>query len=204
MERKKIFSSRKRNATKIERIYRILLSVPYIERSIYRISKESDTDYHWTHNTLKELEKQGVVEGSTLIEPISLFKIWAERPISTLFREYHIQEPKKFIKEVKLDHAITTYYAENQIGSYLIPRIFDIYIHEKDSKLWHERLIENGYVGKGNVRILLADEHVFWNRILEGPLKTVSIQQLIVDLIREGGVCVEAAEILMERFYDRK
>ncbi len=204
MKREEILSSRKRNAIKIERIYRILLSFPYVERSVYRISKESDTDYHWTYNTLKDLEKLGVMEGSTLIEPISLFKIWADRPISTLFREYHIQEPKKFIKKVKLDHAITTYYAENQIGSYLIPSRLDIYIHEEDSKLWHERLIENGYVGKGNVRILLADEHVLWNRILEGPLKTVSIQQLIVDLIREGGVCMEAAEILMERYYDRK
>ena len=204
MKREEVLSSRKRNAIKIERIYRILLSVPYVERSIYRISKESDTDYHWTYDTMKDLEKQGVVEGSSLIEPISLFKIWADRSNSTLFREYHIQEPKKFIKEVKLDHAITTYYAENQIGSYLIPSVLEIYIHEKDSKLWHERLIANGYVGKGNVRILLADEHVFWDRILEGPLKTVSLQQLIVDLMREGGVCMEAAEILMERYYDRK
>ncbi len=204
MKGEEILSTRKRNAIKIERIYRILLSLPYIERSVYRISKESDTDYHWTYKTLKELEKQGVVEGHTLVEPISLFKIWADRPNSTLFRDYHIQEPKKFIQEVELDHAITTYYAENQIGSYLIPRILDIYIHEKDSRLWHEKLIKNGYAGKGNVRILLADEHVFWNRIQEGPLHTVSIQQLIVDLMREGGVCMEAAEILMERFYGKK
>ena len=133
MKGEKILSSGKRNASKLERIFRILLSLPFVERSIYRISKESDTDYHWTYNTLKELEKLGVVEGQKLIEPISLFKIWADRPITTLFREYHIQEPKKFIHEVELDYAITTYYAENQLGSYLIPRIMDIYIHEKDS-----------------------------------------------------------------------
>ena len=76
----------------------------------------------------------------------------------------------------------------------------DIYIHEKDSNRWHKKLMENGLVGKGNVRILLADEHVFWDRILEGSMKTVSIQQLIVDLMREGGVCMEAAEMLMERY----
>jgi len=197
-------SKRNRQAIKIERIFRILLSICYAERSVRRISKEADTDYHWTYKTLKELERDGIVQGTKIIDPMSLFKKWADRPTSVLFREYHIQDPKKFIHETDLDYAMTTYYAENQIGSYLIPRIMDIYIHEKDINLWHEKLIDNGYVGKGNVRILLADEHVFWDSIQEGPLKTVSIQQLIVDLMREGGVCTEAAEILVERYYGRK
>lgn len=197
-------SKRNRQAIKIERIFRVLLSIPYVERSVRRISKEADTDYHWTYKTLKELEREGIVQAMKVIDPMSLFRKWADRPTSVLFREYHIQDPKKFIQEMELDYAMTTYYAENQIGGYLISRIMDIYIHEKDINLWHEKLIENGYVGKGNVRILLADEHVFWDSIQEGPLKTVSIQQLIVDLMREGGVCTEAAEILVERCYGRK
>ncbi len=196
-------SKRNRRAIKIERIFRVLLSIPYVERSVRKVSKEAEADYHWTYNILKELEREGIVQDTKIIDPMSLFKKWADRPNSVLFREYHIQNPKKFILETELDYAMTTYFAENQIGSYLIPRIMDIYIHEEDINIWHENLIENGYVGKGNVRILLADEHVFWDSINEGPLKTVSVQQLIVDLMREGGVCTEAAEILVERYYGR-
>lgn len=194
---------RNKQSIKIERIYRVLLSIPDVERSVRRISKEAETDYHWTYNTIKELEERGIVHCTRLMDPSSLFRVWAERPVTTLFREYHIQNPKSFIENIELDHALTTYYAENQIGNYLVPRIMDIYIHEKDIDLWHEKLIEKGFAGQGNVRILLGDEHVFWDRISKGPLKTVSIQQLIVDLLREGGVCVEAAEILMERYYGR-
>ena len=195
---------RNKQAIKIERIYRVLLSIPYVERSIRKISKEAETDYHWTYKNMKELEEKGIIQGTKLIDPKSLFKIWSERPVTTLFREYHIPNPKSFIENIELDYALTTYHAENQIGNYLIPRIMDVYIHENDINEWHEKLIDQGYAGKGNVRILLADEHVFWDRISEGPLNTVSIQQLIVDLLREGGLCVEAAEILMERYYGKE
>jgi len=47
----------------------------------------------------------------------------------------------------------------------------------------------------------LTDEHVFWNRIEVKEWPIVSIQQLIVDLLREGAECREAAEILIRRFY---
>ena len=67
-------SKRKRQAIKIERVYRILLSVPYVKRSVRNISKEAQTDYHWTHNIMKDLERMGIVEDSKVIDPISLFQ----------------------------------------------------------------------------------------------------------------------------------
>jgi len=195
---------RKRYGMKVERIYRILLSIPYKKRTWYRIAKDADADYHWTTNILKELQGLGVVDGSKVNRPQDLFTIWANRPTPTHYREYHLQEPLNTIKGAEYDFAVTTYYAEQLVGDYLFPRYMDIYIRKKDANRWHELLIKNGYVGKGNIRLLLADEHVFWSANEHHPIKIVSIQQLIVDLLREGGVCTEAAELLMERFYGTK
>jgi hypothetical protein len=189
---------------KIERIYRVLLSPSGRKRTWYRIAKDADTAYGWTHRVLSELQDQGVIKGSDVIEPERLFGIWAERRTSTRFREYHIQDQLKTIKNAKLDFALTTYYAEQLVGNYLFPRYIDLYIHEEDANKWHHYMSQHGYVGKGNVRILRGDEHVFWEANDKTALKTVSVQQLIVDLLREGGVCMEAAELLIEGFYGKK
>lgn len=194
----------KRPGIKVERIYRILLDLPYQERTNYRIAKDAGADYHWTIDKLRELEEMGVIKGSKVIRPVDLFTIWASRPNPTRYREYHIQEPLNMIKEAEFDLAITTYFAEQLVGNYLFPRYLDIYIHKEDAAGWHEFLVKRGLVGKGNVRILLADEHVFWKSNKEYLAGIVCVQQLIVDLLREGGVCTEAAELLMERFYGKE
>jgi len=56
-----------------------------------------------------------------------------------------------------------------------------------------------GLVGRGNLRLLLADNHVFYGSFERAGLKVVSLPQLIVDLFDEGSVCVEAAEKLLEK-----
>ena len=58
---------------------------------------------------------------------------------------------------------------------------------------------ENGLVGKGNMKLLLADKHVFDGSFEIDELNLVSLPQLIIDLFDEGGVCVEAAEKLLEK-----
>jgi hypothetical protein len=150
------------------------------------------------------LQDKRIIKGSDVIEPERLFGIWAQRRTSTRFREYHIQDQLNTIKNAKLDFALTTYYAEQLLGDYLFPRYIDLYIHEEDANDWHRYLSQKGYVGKGNVRILLGDDHVFWETNDRTALKTVSVQQLIVDLLREGAVCVEAAELLIEGYYGKK
>ena len=47
-----------------------------------------------------------------------------------------IQEPLKIIKNLKLDYAITTYFAENVIQKYIFPSRLDIYIKEEDLEKW--------------------------------------------------------------------
>jgi hypothetical protein len=89
--------------------------------------------------------------------------------------------------------------AENLIQGYLFRSRIDLYILPQDQGEWHAYLSKRGLVGRGNVRTLALDEHVFYNRNKHKNLTTVSIPQLIVDLLKEGGPCTEAAELLMNK-----
>ncbi len=80
-------------------------------------------------------------------------------------------------------------------------RRFDIYIKIKDDFNWHSYLQNHGVTGKGNFRVLLTDDHIFWKNKKIRNTNVVSIQQLILDLLREGAECEEAADILIRRFY---
>jgi hypothetical protein len=70
-----------------------------------------------------------------------------------------------------------------------------------DGVKWHKLLTKHGYVGKGNIQVLLADDHVFFERQNVGGYPLVSTQQLIVDLYRTGAECAEAADLLVSRSY---
>ena len=51
------------------------------------------------------------------------------------------------------------------------------------------------------MRLLIEDEHAFYSNIKKEGLRIVSIPQLILDLLREEGVAIEAAHMLMEKEY---
>ncbi len=101
-----------------------------------------------------------------------------------------------------MEYAFTGYFAENLVGNYLFPRYYELYINDFELEKWHKHLINSGYVGNGNVKIYCTDHHVFFEKYEVEGWPVVSIQQLIVDLIREGAECGEAAEILMKRIYN--
>jgi len=186
----------------VDVIYRHPLSKKRKMRKWYQIAKAGDVSYGYAHQILSELQDKKIIKGSNVKKPRKLFELWSYHPINILYREYQVQRPKNIFKNIKLNYAFTTYFAENIVGNYLFPRLFDIYIHEEDSLDWHSILSQKGFAGKGNVRILLSDKHVFWDgKIIDGwPI--VSIQQLIVDLMREGVECSEAADLLIKRFYN--
>jgi hypothetical protein len=191
-------------APKLERIYRVLLDDPLRKWSIKGLTKEALTEYHWTYDVFKELEAKGYVFEGKIIDVVSMFELWSKRPSHSSSREYHVQDPESLLLGQKKDFAVTTYFAENKLGQYLLPKRMDIYLHKTDLNFWHEEVIKVGYVGKGNLRLLISDEHVFWHsKIIEG-LRIVGTQQLIVDLLREGGVCTEAAENLIRRYYGQE
>jgi hypothetical protein len=169
----------------------------------YKIAKEAETAYGWTHRILTRLQDKGYIKGTKVLEPVELFKIWLARPRHRKYREYHIKKP---VDILSMDHepryAVTTYFAEEVVGAYLFPRYLDLYIEDQEAKYWHDLLIGRGYAGKGNVRLLVDEPHVFYGAMTEKGRRIVSIQQLILDLLDEGAECAEAAQLLVERYYN--
>jgi hypothetical protein len=87
------------------------------------------------------------------------------------------------------------------VNHYLFPSRTDLYIRMNDFDSWHNLFVKEGaLVGGGNVRLRWYDDQVFCNSFFVNDYRIVSIPQLIVDLIREGGVTVQAAEMMIEKY----
>ena len=111
-----------------------------------------------------------------------------------------IKEPLKLLKKVKLPYVLTTYQAENLMQYHLFPTRIDLYIKQEDRQKWHALLMKEGLYGKGNVRIMVADDHIGYGRRKIKGLFVVALPQLIIDLFAEGGPAAEAAEMLLAKF----
>lgn len=183
---------------KRERILRALLNSKPLSKN--ELSKQAECTRQWVILFLKELEKKKLVKGIKLTSRKKLFEYWislSKKPKKT--RSYMVKEPLQILKKSKLDYALTTYQAENLVQHYLFPSRTDIYIKEADLSKWHKLITKNGLYGKGNFRIIIADDHVMYGKRKINGISIVSIPQLIVDLAKEGGPCQEAAEMLMKR-----
>ena len=186
---------------KVERIYRVLLSRRLDEPSWYRVAREADVAYGWAHRVLGALERDGILDGRRLVDPPALFALWASRPDRRVYREYHVRDAGELIRDSGMDHALTGYAAENLVGHYLFPRYHEVYVRPGDAAAWHDLMTSRGLVGRGNVQVILADGHVFYERQEVDGWSLVSVQQLIVDLYRTGVECAEAADLLVGRWY---
>ncbi len=182
-----------------ERVIRVLLNHPSGELTKYKLAKLADGAFSWVHDILKNFEKKGYVEKTKVKKYKELYLLWKGWKMQPTQREYMIREPLDILSTTNMKYALTTYSAENLIQGYLFPSRVDFYIDPVDLKKWHLVLSEKGLVGKGNVRILMTDNHVFYNSFVKNGLMVVSIPQLIVDLLVEGVVAVEAAAKLMEK-----
>jgi hypothetical protein len=187
---------------KRERIIRILLNHPRGELSLYRIAKLAECSHVWVIKFLRKLELMNLIKGTRVVSTKELFDYWIKLNPHPSFKEYNLQEPLKFLSTTSLTYALTTYYAESFTQNYLFPTRVDIYIEDHDQQKWHELLTERGLVGKGNFRVLIDDNHVFYNsKKINKYFYIVSIPQLIFDLLREQGVAAEAADLLLQRNY---
>ena len=182
-----------------ERVIRILLNKPGGTLTKYRVAKKAECSFPWVHEFLGKLEAMGLVNRTKVTDYAGLVGYWREVKTKSDKKEYMHRDPLGLLKRTRLQYALTTYQAENLVQHYLFPSRIDLYIREKDAGRWHELIAGEGLVGKGNVRLLLADDHVFYGSFERRGLKVVSLPQLIVDLFEEGGVCVEAAEKLLEK-----
>ncbi len=182
-----------------DRILRVLANNPSGNMSKYEIARQAGATYPWVREFFLKLEEMGLVKGPRVLDYPALLRYWQSVRIKYKYREYMFKEPVKLLKNNKLPYALTTYQGENLIQNYLFPSRVDVYIKEEDWKQWHDIISKKGLVGKGNLRLLLAEEHVFYKSFEKDGLKIVSTPQLIVDLMVEGGVCIEAAELLIQK-----
>ena len=184
---------------KRERILRVLLQEPKL-LSKSGLSKKAQCTRQWIILFLRELEKNKLVKGTKVRDPVGLVKYWLTIHKKTKkYREYMIKAPLKLLKKTKLDYALTTYQAENIVQHHLFPSRIDIYIKEEDWQAWHSLLLKEGLYGKGNVRTIVTEEHTFYGKRKLNGLFVVSLPQLIIDLFTEGGPAAEAAEMLLAR-----
>jgi len=184
---------------KREQILRVLL-VSKDTLSKNELSKQAECSRQWVILFLKELERKKLIRNTKSLNRKKLLQYWISiSKKQKKFRSYMVKEPLKLLKKTKLDYALTTYQAENIVQHYLFPSRIDLYINEADLEKWHNLLTKNGLYGKGNVKIILADKNVMYGKRIINKLSIVSMPQLIVDLIREGGTCREAGEMLMEK-----
>jgi len=189
----------KQRGTLRERIIRILLNEPIGKLTMYRVAKEAQSTFPWVHEFLQKLEARGLVEKTTVKDYSGLIEYWLEVKTKPEKTEYMHKDPLSLLTRSRLQYALTTYQAENLIQRYLFPSRTDIYIREEDKDQWHQLITQEGLVGKGNLRLLITDNHVFYHSYKQQGLCIVSLPQLIVDLLEEGGVCAEAAQKLLEK-----
>jgi hypothetical protein len=182
-----------------ERVIRVLLNEPEGTLTKYRLAKKAECSFSWLHEFLGKLEESRLVKNTAVTDYPGLVKYWLALKTEPEKREYSHKDPISLVKKAQLEYALTTYQAENLVQSYLFPSRTDLYIKTDDKEKWHDLIIADGLVGKGNMRLLTTDSQVFYNSIKRQDLSIVSIPQLIVDLFEEGGVCTEAAEKLLEK-----
>jgi hypothetical protein len=83
------------------------------------------------------------------------------------------------LKVIEENGRIKEAQAENLIQHYLFPSRTDLYIKTEDKEKWHTLIVTEGLVGKGNMRLLTTDPHVFYNSFKQQGLNIASIPQLI-------------------------
>lgn len=193
----------KHSSVNKQRIIRTLLNNPTGNLTKYRVAKESECKFSTTHRILKELEDLGLIYRTHVVNYKALINEWVESQIKPRKIRYLIKDPIKLLKNSKLKYGLTTYVAENMVQRYLFPSVTEFYIDSSQIMEWRNLIVhQGGLIGKGNTAILEGDIHAFYKSFKKDNLTCVSIPQLILDLINEGGVCIEAANKLIEREED--
>lgn len=182
------------------RIIRILLDNPDGRLTKYRIAKLAECTTPWVIEFLRKLEEQKMLKKTKVLNFDKLVDYYIEIMPKMKYFEFFVQDPVKFLKQSKLDYALTTYGAENIVSRHLFPSRYDIYIKEEDFDKWKAFILKSGLFGKGNLRLIIAKDNAVFKESKEiNGVKIVSIPQLLTDLKKEGGVCVEAYNILVKR-----
>ncbi len=190
-----------RRKVKAIRIVKHLLEKPGGEWTRYGLAKASGCSWQWAIELLGKLEERGLVSGTKVVDPMALLRYAASvAPPPTRTVECYHTRPVNLIRSSKVDYAITTTYAENEFTHLLFKTRCDVYVSEATMNLLWRRVADEGLLGRGNLRLMIpADPRVISEASLVHGIRIVSREQLMVDLMREGGVCVQAVEEMVGR-----
>ncbi|MDG6971704.1 MAG: hypothetical protein JRN54_11495 [Nitrososphaerota archaeon] len=183
------------------RVIKRLLEKPGGEWTKYALAKAAGCAQPWVIEYLRGLEKRGLVDGTKVVDQIALAKLGASiarGPLNTV--ECHHQHPVELLKAMESDYAVTTTYAENEVTHLLFRTRCDVYVTEPAMKWLLERIRKEGLLGRGNLRLMIpCDPAVITEASVIHELRIVSRGQLMLDLMKEGGVCVQAVEEMVKQ-----
>lgn len=182
-----------------DRLARVLLNSPRGDLSRYRVAKLVGGAYQWTHELLRRLEAQGLVEGTRVVDYDGMFEWWRRWRPPFERRAYMVKSPLSLLADARMDYAATTYLADYKIQEYLFVSRYDVYVRREDAQRWHEMIVRDGLVGGGNLVLMYGDDHVLHGSFRAGGVTVASVPQVAADLYDAGGPCVEAAGMLVER-----
>lgn len=185
---------------KRERIIRVILNTPDGSLTKYRVAKEAGTSIAWTMEYLGSLEDLGLIEKTMVKDIEGLMDLWLKISRMPRYFDFFINDPKIFLKDIGMDYALTTYFADTLTNGILFPSRADVYIREEDFEKWRDFLLEKGLIGKGNFRLLLGEEYIFYKKFKVRGFWVVSKPQLMLDLKREGGVCLQSCEKMVKEY----
>lgn len=181
------------------RIIRVLLGRPNGGLTKYGLAKRAGCSKSWVIEFLKKIEAKNLAAGTRVLDFDGLVDYYIKMAPGNVYFDFFVQDPIRFLKESGLDYALTTYGAENYVGHHLFPSRYDVYVKQGDIDKWKALVVSGGGLfGKGNLRLIMAnDEAVFGETINVSGIDVVSMPQLLIDLRREGGVCMEAYNLLV-------
>lgn len=182
-----------------DRIARVLLNSPRGDLSKYRVAKLAGAGYPWTYKLLQRLEDGRLVDGTRVVDMEGLIGWWRRWRLPFRHMDYMVKNPLSLMASSQMPHAATTYLAENMVQEYLFRSRIDVYVRSEDRERWHEMIVMDGLVGGGNFRLLFGDDHVLYKSFNVSGVTVVSPPQIVADLYDAGGVCTEAADMLVEK-----
>jgi hypothetical protein len=183
------------------RIIRRLLERPDGSWTKYALAKASGASQPFGVKVVRQLEGLGLVKGTRVIDMEGLARHGAGiMPRPLLVVEFYVPEPADFIKKHAKLYALTTYFAENQVTHHLFPTRCDAYVTGPALKMMKKAVMKEGLIGSGNTRLLVpVDEAIIDEAIEIRGVRVVSMGQLMLDLVREGGPAMEAFEMMVSR-----
>jgi len=186
---------------KKERLHRVLLNHPVGDLSRYELARRAQVSKGWAYEYFDQLASNGFVQDASVVDPEGLYHHWLETRIEPNAVRVSFQRPLAQIRAADFEYALTTYEAEQVHQGFLFSSSTDLYVREDDIPAWLDVIEDEGLIGGGNTEFRATDEHVFYNAQTVDDVTTVSIPQLIVDLLDEGGPAAEAATRLIERHH---